>query len=84
MVDMGLADDERLTVAAALATLQYDREVDIESIRTAAMTARRGDENGNESVTDRLFEVLIRLPGVIHSGDRLRYTLTPDGYESWE
>lgn len=82
MVDMDLTDDERLVVAAGLRALQYEREADIESLRTAAMTVRDRNKNVDEEVTDSLLAVLVRLPGVVRSEDRLRYTLTSDGYVS--
>lgn len=82
MVDMDLADDERLVVAAGLRALQYEREADIESLRTAAMTVRDRNKNVDEGARDGLLAVLVRLPGVVRSEDRLRYTLTSDGYVS--
>jgi hypothetical protein len=84
MVDMELTDDERLAVAAALGRLQRDSETDIESLWTVVTTVRNGDENGDEGAKDAVLDVLVRLPGVVRSGNCLRYTLTPDGYESWE
>ena len=84
MVDMDLTDNERLAVAAALATLQRNREVDVESLRTVMTTVQPRDENIDESVKDKSLETLGRLPGIVRSGDCLRYTLTPDGYESWK
>ena len=82
MVDMGVTDMDRLAVAAALATLQRERETDIDSLRTAAATARTDDEVVDGDVADIVPDILVRLPGIVRSGDNLRYTLTPDGYES--
>ncbi|EMA54817.1 hypothetical protein [Halococcus salifodinae] len=84
MVDMGLTDEDRLAVAAALTTLQREREADVESLRTVVTTVRNSDENIDESINDTALKILGRLPGVVRSGNYLRYTLTPDGYESWE
>lgn len=82
MVDMGVTDMERLAIAAALTTLQRERETDIESVRTAAATARTTDEADGD-VADIVPDILVRLPGIVRSENTLRYTLTPDGYESW-
>ena len=84
MVDMELTDEERLAVAAALGTLQRDSEADKESLRAVATTVRNSDKNVSNGVEDTVLDILIRLPGVVRSEDCLRYTLTSDGYESWE
>lgn len=84
MVDMGVTDMERLAIGAALATLQRERETDIKSLRTAAATARTKDESVDSDVADVVPDILVRLPGIVRSENTLRYTLTPDGYESWD
>lgn len=82
MVDMGVTDVDRLAIAAALTTLQRERETDIESVRTAAATAQTTDEADGD-FADIVPDILVRLPGIVRSGNDLRYTLTPDGYGSW-
>ncbi|HET7323302.1 MAG TPA: hypothetical protein VFJ06_03115, partial [Halococcus sp.] len=79
MVDMELTDEERLAIAAALATLQRDNdsEVDIKSLQAVATTVRDSDENIDEGIKDTVLEILVHLPGIVRSGDCLRYTLTP-------
>ncbi|MFB6130866.1 MAG: hypothetical protein ABEJ28_08610 [Salinigranum sp.] len=80
--DLGLSDGERLSVSAALAVLQRGDEVDGERLRTAAASVDAGDVPGAAWLDEGLFAALERLPGVVRDGDRWRYALTPDGYES--
>lgn len=84
MVDMELTDAERLAMAAVLGTLQRDSESDIESLQAVATTVRNDNETVSKDIEDLVPDVLVRLPGVVHSEGCLRYTLTPDGYESWK
>lgn len=76
MVAMDLPDGRRRAVAAALAVLQDGDEAGTDDLR--ATVAGAGTDDGD---VEAALETLERLPGVVRSGDRWRYTLTPDGYE---
>lgn len=78
MVAAGLADGERRAVAAALAVLQGGEETGAGTLRSAI----RGELDADSADVERLLDALARLPGVVRSGERWRYTLTPEGYES--
>lgn len=76
MVAVGLPDDDRRAVAAALGTLQCGETVETDALRTVLADA------DPEADPDDLLDALERLPGVVRDGDRWRDTLGPDGYEA--
>jgi hypothetical protein len=82
MSHMELSDAERLAVAAALGALQRREACDRATLREAAASVRaEGAISDSDWLDGRLFDLLDRLPGVHHTDDEWRYTLTPDGYE---
>ena len=83
MVEAGLPDDRRLAVAAALSALQRTDEADDETLREAAAGVEADGATADaEWLESGLLDALERLPGVVREGDRWRYTLGPDGYDS--
>ena len=79
MAAMDVPDGRRRAVAAALAALLGGDEAGTDDLRAAVSEAGDGEDGGADA--DDVLGTLERLPGVVRSGDRWRYTLTPDGYE---
>lgn len=79
LIDIGLTDDERLAATGALAALQRGTR-ETAALRRAAKAAPTDDPPSDEWLDTTLFDVLDRLPGVVRTGEKWDYTLTPEGY----